>query len=50
MELLLSESVPESSLDVGEELPVMTMGCPGALDVVLGVMVRTSIFDVCGSC
>ena len=41
-ELLLSESVPESSLDVGEELPVMTMGCPCEADVVVGMMLRTS--------
>ena len=42
MELLLSESVLESSLDVGEELPVMTMGCPCEVDVVVGMMLRTS--------
>ena len=39
-ELLLSESA--SSLDVGEVLPVMTMGCPCEEDVVVGMMLRTS--------
>ena len=31
-------------------LPVMTMVCPGALDVVVGVMVRTSTVEAWGSC
>jgi len=46
--LLVLLGEPETPSVAGAVLPVMTIGCPGAVDVVVGMMVRTSSWELLG--